>query len=211
MLVGPTAVGKSTIMNAAQRIDPRYHRANNFTSREQRDIDEPGLYTYLSSPEDFAILIKAIEDRSITQYVVSPTKDVIYGTKPQDYPGEFIMQDTFYSAVEHYKQLGFQDSITIGVVVDPQDWKLWFTKRWADDPKDIVLARLQEAQQSLTWLIDHESEITWLYNKPNEQEAAARQLIAISNGESTPSYVDIAKQMREITQKLHKELRYAAT
>lgn len=209
MLVGPTAVGKSTIMNTAQRIDPRYHRANNFTSREQRDIDEPGLYTYLSSPEDFAVLIQAIEERSITQYVVSPTKDVIYGTKPQDYPGEFIMQDTFYSAVSHYRQLGFQDSITIGVVVDPDDWERWFTERWASDPADIVLARLKEAGQSLSWLIDHDTEIKWLHNKPNGQEAAARQLIAISNGEPTPSLIDIAKQMREITQKLHEELSHA--
>jgi hypothetical protein len=55
----------------------------------------------------------------------------------------------------------------IGVVVDLEQWKQWFMKRYPDISSDRT-KRLQEAVTSLEWLTDttHADLIHWVINDP---------------------------------------------
>ena len=179
MLVGPSAIGKSTIMNTAVQCDPRFARVSGFTSRSARPNDEPRLYRYIASNDDFAKLESDIHQHQLIQYAVSPVKDVIYGTALNDYPGEFNMIDTFYSAVEQYRTLGFKDVHTIALVADADEWRTWFQNRWQRGAPEVA-SRLQEARQSLEWSVAHQDTLIFIQNKAGEQERVARELIGVS-------------------------------
>ncbi len=180
LLVGPAAIGKSTIMNKAVELDPRLHRVPSFTTRPQRINDEPGMYHYIASDEQFDKLKHAINGKNVVQYGVSPVKDVVYGTYADDYLREYNLKDVWYSGVAEFEKLNFQSSIVIGLVADPADWAVWFQKRFAsDDPE--ALSRLAEAKLCLPWLIERQ-DVKWLQNKRDDLEETALKLIDICLG-----------------------------
>jgi guanylate kinase len=173
MLVGPTSIGKSTVMNAAVKLDSRLHRVSGFTSREPRANDEPDMYRYVSTDADYDRLKSDIENGILVQYMIHPMLNTIYGTTIQDYKGEFNMKDTISSSVEEDEQLSFKKCIPIGVIALPDDWVKWFAVRFQPgDPE--VTKRLREAEQSLTWLLEHKDQVIWLQN--DDLDAAAQRL-----------------------------------
>lgn len=194
MTVGPAGIGKSTLMNGAVEQDPRLHRVPSFTTRQQRINDEPGMYHYIATDEDYEQLDHAIRSGNVAQYGVSPVKDVVYGTYVDDYLREYNLKDVWYSGVTEFENLPFSTKIIVGLVADPHDWKEWFAQRFEQgDPE--ALSRLDEAQQSLEWLLGC-PDVKWLQNVNHDREQSAIKLVDIClGGQGQPNGPDIASQM----------------
>lgn len=204
-IVGPAGIGKSTAMQRATELDPSFTVVGTGTSRPQRSNDNPELYTYIITDEDFEKLQKDIEQKEIIQYAIDPTNDVIYLSRPEDYPGTYNLGDVWASAVPSFQRLGFKTLTTIALVAEPEDWEQWFHQRFHIGD-DTAKRRIREAQMALTMLIDSPFAIKWLLNKNGTLDQTAQGIIDLSRGGH--SQVDgpaIAKNMLEAAKRLEKE------
>lgn len=206
MVVGPSAIGKSTTMNNVIASDDRFRRVSGFTSREARPNDEANMYRYLTEA-GYEQMQELITMRQFVQYAVSPVKDVVYGTELRDYPGQYNLQDTWYSAVDNYRKLGFGEYRLVGLVADPHDWKKWFLSRFPQDDPTEALSRLTEAHQSLSWLLtQHANSVYWVKNRQLAHDHAANALInVIDLNTSDLSGPNIAAEMIEVISTLRQK------
>ena len=183
MLVGPTAVGKSTIMNKVVELDGEFGRVSGFTTRPKRPGDEAGLYRYLSHDEADEL----IQSESVVQYALNPANNQIYGTELRDYPYAFNMKDTLSGAVEHFISLPFSDYRIVSISVPVEPWLSWLDERHPVGSSERV-TRLQEAKQSIEWSLRQSDRHAWIVNNPGDVDAAAASLIDSirSPGENKP-------------------------
>lgn len=173
MLVGPTAVGKSTIMNKVVELDSRFGRVSGFTTRSRRPNDEPGLYRYLTL-SDVDTLITA---KQVVQYVSNPANNQIYGTQLSDYSSTYNMKDTLSGAVEPFLELPFHDHKVISVTVPLERWEQWLDSRHPRGSTERT-NRLKEAQASLEWSLAQTRNHSWVVNHPGNISESAQALIA---------------------------------
>ena len=185
MIVGPTSVGKSSVMNQAVRYDSAFARVSGLTTREPRPDDEPGLYRYVSEGE----AEKLIKKRKLVQYVIHPTTGKLYGTEAKDFAGFYNLQDTLSTSVDFYKSLPFARHVTVSLTTDPETCKIWLIERYpAGTPERKT--RLQEARSSIQWSMAQTGDHHWLVNRRGELATTAANLVAIARGEnSSQSFV----------------------
>ena len=183
MIIGPTAVGKSSLMNEVVSIDAEFSRVSGFTTREPRANDEPGLYRYLTN----AAARHVIEQGEVVQFAIHPTTGDMYGTQLKDYPKRFNLLDTLSTVVEGLQSLPFKSTITISLTTDPRAWQTWLLNRYPEADDEQRIKRLEEARQSIEWSMAQTTDHFWLVNQPNNLRATAEQLIAIVRGETSPT------------------------
>lgn len=172
MLVGPTATGKSTIMNRVAELDRDFGRVSGFTTRAKRANDEAGLYRYLTTEEAKQI----INSDQVVQYALNPANGQIYGTDIGDYRHPFNMKDTLSGAVAGYRKLPFKAHRTISVTVPTDAWIGWLDTRHPKGSPERK-TRLLEAKQSIEWSLEQHVEHSWIVNRPNDVTSAALELI----------------------------------
>jgi len=184
MIVGPTAVGKSSLMNEVVAQDSEFGRVSGFTTRRQRPNDEPGLYRYLSN----GAARQLIEKGEVVQFAIHPTTGDMYGTQPQDYPRLFNLLDTLSTVVGGIQSLPFKSVVTVSLTTDPAAWQSWVLGRYPE-PSEERTKRLQEAVQSIEWSMSQSANHFWLINRPNDIAATANELINVvrsGNGRTAP-------------------------
>lgn len=177
MIIGPAAVGKSTLMNATCAFQDDFSRVSGFTSRPPRTDDEPGLYRYVTQQAAEQLVASG----KTVQHAVHPTTGVMYGTLVSDYPNRFNLRDTLSGVVDELRNLPFRRTITISLTTDPDSWVGWLTQRYPKASPERT-KRLQEAVLSTTWSLAQTHDHYWLVNAPGKLEATARQLIDIATG-----------------------------
>lgn len=182
MIVGPTAVGKSSLMNEVVTLDADFARVSGFTTREQRSNDEPGLYRYLTN----AAARQLIEHGEVVQFAIHPTTGDMYGTQPQDYPRRFNLLDTLSTVVGGMQSLPFKNTVTFSLTTDPSAWRNWLLARYPEPGEDRT-KRLREAAQSIEWSLAQTSQHFWLVNRPNDLRTTADELIAVVRSQSGPT------------------------
>ena len=200
MIVGPTAIGKSAIMNKVIELDTRFGRVGGFTTRLQRPNDEAGLYRYLSN--DAARQI--IEQGEAVQFAINPANDQIYGTQAIDYASEFNMKDTLSGAVAGFMNLPFQNHMTISVTASTEAWKTWLDARFPEPSADRT-RRLIEAKQSIEWSLNQKNNHAWAMNTQGSVDKAASSLISYATG---TRYVDSFDEPRKMLRLIDDLLSY---
>lgn len=180
MLVGPTAIGKSSIMNEAVRYDNTFARVSGLTTREPRANDEPGLYRYVTQ-EDAEKLIAA---RKLVQYVVYPTTGKLYGTEAKDFPGYYNLKDTLSTSVEFFESLPFSRHVVVSLTTDSDTWRAWLEKRYPQAGEERR-KRLQEAKSSIEWSLSRQGNHHWLVNHQGDLSGVAERLVGIARGTSS--------------------------
>lgn len=207
--VGPSAIGKSTIMNRVSIMDPDFKWVITRTSRPPRSNDTPEMYRYIITDDDFAKLEEDIAHGELLQYAIDPTRDVLYGSYPEDYPGVYNIGDVWASAVSDFQNLGFKSMTTVYLVADANDWATWFRSRFMPGD-EVAIKRLTEAEQSLEWAIGHHTEIKWLKNTAQDiDETAARFIHVSQGGDGNADGIKLAKQMLD---KIHQlKIKYSFT
>ncbi len=168
MLVAPSAMGKSTIMNEVVRMDSRFSRVRSFTTRPPRDNDEPGHYIYLTVEE----LTAHRTAGDVVTEVTFPTTGQTYGTLTSSFTGEYCLLDTLANSVDEYRALPFKQTMTIGVTAPLDQWRKYFLARYPSESPE-ALKRLEEAKLSIRWSLA-DPETKWLVNDNTPAIAAAR-------------------------------------
>lgn len=180
MLVGPTAVGKSTIMHAVVQGDKDFSYARSFTTRPQR-TGEITTYRHISA-EEAAVLR---DDGNAYTYIEHPTTGIVYGTDAMTFVNDFTVLDTLANTVETYRALPFKRTVTLSLTTDPEAWERWLKQRFPD-PSLERTERLEEAKRSLTWSLAQSEQHGWLMNLPDRQHQTAETIIRIARGIDAP-------------------------
>lgn len=190
MVVGPTAVGKSTVMNRVVELDSQFGRVSGFTTRDKRSSDEVGLYRYVSRQEAERI----IGSDQLVQYALNPANDQVYGTEQNDYTDTFNMKDTLSTAVENFMKLPFERHMVVSLTVAVESWLQWLNERHPKGSPERK-TRLQEAKRSIEWSLAQHKNHSWIVNDPHDVTTAATSLISAvrSNGSA-----DIPDQPRKM-------------
>mgnify|MGYP000856750664 CR=1 FL=1 len=182
MIVGPTAVGKSALMNEACKLDPAFKRVKSFTTRQPRSNDEYNQYFYITNEQ----LENHLEAGEVLTDVVYPTTGNHYGTVVQSYDGDYNLLDTMAGSVETYRLLPFHETMTISLTTDATAWEKWFKSRYPE-PSDERTKRLEEAKLSVTWSLEQTDNHFWLTNQADALVATAQQLIDIATKKTRAS------------------------
>lgn len=179
VFVSPTCMGKNTVMEAIAGINDRFHVAGTFTSREPRTSDVNYIY-YENSDRGLRSVLQAIENHEVVNYAVNPYAHTLYGSQLKDYPSEYNMADIFSSAVDQFRQLGFQRVLAISIITDPTVWLRRFEERFPPNHPQRR-ARRDEAIESLNWsLTETSKDHYWVKNVDGQPEVAAGKAIAIA-------------------------------
>lgn len=173
MIVGPAAIGKSTLMSRVVELDGMFAAVSGFTSRPKRANDETGRYRYITAND----IESVVSSPETLQYAVHPTTRYIYGTQLQDYTATYNLLDTLSSVAEQLRHLPFKRTVTISLTAPYDDWQQWFFARYPISTPERQ-KRLKEAVTSIEWSIA-QSQHHWLVNHRSDLDGAAENLIRI--------------------------------
>lgn len=190
MIVGPAAIGKSSLMNVVVAKDDEFGRVSGFTTRPARSNDEPGMYRYISADE----ATNLIERDDVIQHAVHPTTGAMYGSQAVDYPKAYNMLDTLSNVVDNLRGLPFKRTVTVSLTTNPDNWQDWFLKRYPN-PSQERTKRLEEAIISIEWSLAQLDDHFWLVNAPDSLTTTADRLISIVRQSSAPIQVPVEATM----------------
>lgn len=181
-LVGPSSVGKTTVMRAVVDTHPEFRRSSGFTTRPRREDEESDTYRFLENSEQQRNdIIKQFQDGKLIQFAIHPTTGNLYGTNLDDYSAKFNLLDTLSSEVVNFQSLGFAACRTVMIVASPSDWQQRFDSRGFD--RDEAMKRTQEGIESLRWGLDQHGSVRWLENKESQIGDTVEHIVAIANNE----------------------------
>lgn len=186
-LLGPFAVGKTTIMKSVVDQDPSFTRVRSFTTREKRHNEDENTYVFLDhNEENLRRIIAQIGTRALVQFMVHPTTKNIYGSTIDSYgPQEYALLDIVPKALPALENLPFREIKLVEVVVPPEEWSKRMEQRLRhSDPGDIQ-NRLQEGVHNLEWAFERDDQIAWLNNGDRPVTDAAQDFIGIAKGNYT--------------------------
>ena len=196
MVVGPAAIGKSTLMNEVVAHDPRFKRVRSFTTRPPRSNDEPGHYFYFTEAERAE---RSRKGECITD-VIYPTTGYHYGTVAESFESEFNLLDTLSGSVETYRNLPFKHTVVVSMCAAPDDWEAWLDLRYPT-PGEERTKRLQEALLSTEWSLAQTSDHAWIINSPTRVAATATTLVRLASSRpadavAPPEALELQKRIR---------------
>lgn len=138
-VVGPTGVGKSTIIN---KLNIPYVVSD--VSRSPRQDEKDGKIYHFKN--NYLDIIKDIKNGEYVQFIVSKYNE-FYGTKRSNYPDEGLCTMAVVAeVVPIFNQLGFRSVKSIYIM--PPSYVEWM-RRIGGVRRDDLLDRISEARQSI--------------------------------------------------------------
>lgn len=166
--VGPAAAGKNFLMSQSGLPS-----TGTLTSRPERASDDKTLYRYLTNEE----LLAQIAAGSLVQYAVNLAAETMYATDITCYrPGAPNVMDTFSFSVEPLRRLGFAAVRPIAVLTPAEQWTAQLEERFTGQSTKFCRDRLDEAAQSIAWILHDPSDKLILINR---RDAVTENLIAM--------------------------------
>jgi guanylate kinase len=126
-LVGPSSVGKTTIMRAVTDAHPEFYISSGFTTRPRRPDEPADTYRFLDNSDDQRQkIIDQFGQGNLIQFAIHPTTGFMYGTSLTDYKGKFNLLDMLSSTVANFQSLGFAACRPVMIVASPEQWQASF-------------------------------------------------------------------------------------
>lgn len=192
--VGPSAVGKTTLMEAAVEIIPDLTMVGGVTSRPQRPGESTKEFEFVSREE----VVSGINKGAYVQVAITPAGD-LYATRLEDYDINKVGAMAVLSSVINQFRALFGE-VTVAAVTPPS-FAIWMerfnerNKAKADNQK-----RLAEAKTSLEFVLN-DSDIHFILNDDlNEAIEQTKQLLG--------GHSDKAKEIaaKEIAHQIYDQL-----
>lgn len=174
-IVGPTGVGKSTIID---KLELPYVLSD--VSREARSDEKNGRnYNFRT---DYLDIIKEIKNGDYVQFLVSKYGE-FYGTRLKAYPdsGPCTMA-IVASEIPNFRKLGFRSVKSIYIM--PPSYVEWMRRIGGVRTADL-LGRIDEARQSILMAIDDES---YYFVLNDVLDLAVKDVQAIIQGEEVSQH-----------------------
>ncbi len=180
MLVGPTAVGKSFLINKLTELDGRFSGMGTITTREQRKSD-PDNYSFIS-PDEFAA---RIESGDLVQYEIHPTTGDFYGSDYDSFNSGWVIAPVLAKGLKPFKEAGFKLATPIGIVSPAKEW----SERLAvhADGEDLK-KRLHEALLAIEWLRGHRFNTPILSNGSDNIDKTIEKISKLTTGNNRVHY-----------------------
>jgi guanylate kinase len=196
-VVGPTAVGKTTLMNAAAARCPALHPVLTTTTRMLREDEENDVDIHYRTPEEMKQRIAAGE---YVQVAPSSLNGETYATAPEDYSTEGIaIMPVFADVVASFKALPFKAVRTVFVL--PPSWEIWQERIVAHRfPAEAFEKRMVEAGRSLRYALDAQ-DLIFVVNDDLAQSTLDFTQAALGAASAANPY-----KSRDLAAKLLKEL-----
>lgn len=145
-LVGPSGVGKTSIMNQLG-----YPFVISDTTREARSGEISGVHYNFRT--DYENILEEIEAGEYLEFAAGPVGD-FYGTKATSYPEtEICVKAITANAISFFRSLGFKRSIT-AVVTPPSYGELDLRRSRHDLTEDQKNKRILESIESFTLMLN---------------------------------------------------------
>jgi guanylate kinase len=203
-LVGPTAVGKTTLIKAAVAQEPRLHMLVAGASRAPRPDEQEGVDFHFGTLADMSA---RANNREYVTVVVGATSD-LYTTALEDYaPGKTTIMAVLAHAMPVFRALPYRSFHTIFVV--PPDVATWHERlnEHSFTPEQLA-QRLREAEISLSFALE-DYDTRFLVN--DDLAAATKDLITLALGEPLPPQLQADQSRgRHIAGELLNDLRQAS-
>jgi hypothetical protein len=183
VIVGPMAVGKTTLLDYVPDRDNDFGAATSFTTRKERPSDtsrnSTNLYRYLPADEaTYADILEKIMDGSLVHFAVHPSTDAVYGSELGDYSSEYMLLDRVYSSVNKAVDLPFDNISIATILAEPDNWKRMFGYRSREIIIEEKARRLEEGCQSLEWSLNQE-QMNWIMNPERRVTKAVDEVIKL--------------------------------
>lgn len=179
-VIGPSAIGKNTIMNAAASFDSDFACVTGFTTRSRRPNEPEDTYRFLEHSADVLESILAqIENQELVQVTVHPTTGNVYGSALIDYAKPYMMLDTLPNAIQNLEALPFKALRKVVITAEPTTWAKRRQARDMDGPPEAAALRLHEGIANLRWSIEQGDDVVWLENGERSARETAQQFIDI--------------------------------
>src|SRR4051812_162702 len=149
-VVGPTAVGKTTLIRQALRREPSLHMVLNNTSRDARPDEREGIdYRF----ETRASMEERIAHHEFVQVAPNLFGD-LYATAAEDYPSDGVcVLPVLADAMPVFRSLPFKSVRSVYIL--PPDWETWQQRIVQHQfNTDKLMQRLVEGKRSLQYALD---------------------------------------------------------
>ena len=177
-LVGPSAVGKTSLINEIDNNYADFSRVISYTTRQPRDGEALDTYRFISTTDTD---IDELTNSSV-QYDRFPGTDIVYGTQLADYRNSYNLLDTLSSSVDTFRGLGFAACKQFIVVTSPMEWQERInTRKFSSEQQ---LNRYDEGIKSLEWSIREEDAVKWIYNQTGYLRASSNLIVDLSVNDS---------------------------
>lgn len=185
VLIGPAAVGKSTLIDAATDLDEDFTRSVGFTTRPMRPGEPADQYDFMDhTQENLEKILEQVQNGKPVQFKIHPETGFVYGSELHSYASPYVLIDIMSSAVGEVRKLPFRSMNELSVVCEPSSWDARFMSRQSK-PKEAK-DRLAEGIASLEWSLDQGADMTWIDNSSEDVYEIAANVISIVRGEQEP-------------------------
>ncbi len=193
-VIGPTGVGKTTLIREAKKQQQSLHLVLNNTSRDPRPDEKEGVdYKF----ETRAHMEERIAKGEYAQVAPSLFGD-LYATVAGDYSAEGVaLMPVLADAMPVFRKLPFKSIRAVYIL--PPDWQTWQERlRRHGFHADKLFLRFDEAVRSLEFA-QEDDQLHFVIN--DDLETATKDFIAIAN------HRHATKQQQEIQERAHKIVR----
>lgn len=182
LLVGPSSVGKTMLMQQVVKLNSDFNIASGFTTRPLRKDEDPSTYRFLpNTPIQKQQIVNQIASGELLQFAVHPQTRYLYGTSFKDYSAKYNLLDVLSNEVYNFQTIGFATCRTIMIIAEPEEWQDRFTTR--NFSRDETYKRIKEGIASLNWGLENQDNIHWIHNTTSNFELVAKDIIAIAKGQ----------------------------
>ena len=201
-VIGPTAVGKSFVIDELVTLDRKFGKVRSFSTRDPRPDDTPDTMVCLPWDErHIKRICNVIEAGDAVQYAFHPKTGDVYGTTMESYPAEYNLLPALSNSVVAMEALPFRSIRISSLVTTPELWSKWFEQRAFASLSDRK-ARLSEAALALVWPLEH-SHVAIINNREGDALKTARKIrhFALSDGTRPPRDEGAAEELLEYIRK----------
>jgi len=179
-VVGPTASGKTTLMEALAKSNPSYKIVLDETSRRPRTGEKHGVDFLFRTREE---IVDDAQKGNLVQIALGPNND-LYCTSPQNYPHNGTSLIALVpAAVLEFRELPIKSFKAAFIVPGSyEQWQQWLAKQsrdsqWSDEQ---LSKRLAEAKENFEFALS-DKDMNFVLN--NETQSAVDRLLNLANGE----------------------------
>jgi len=173
MVVGVSAVGKSTIIKKALEINGEgWSTGGSLTTRSRRS-DDPEHYRTADEGVDVNSFIDLANKNELTNFSV--VGEHVYGSTPDSFPARYNLLPTLTDSVAENERAGFARTNVAYVLAPGEAWKERLQQRTGDER---YTSRLREALVSLSYGLEHVDDIHFIDNPDLESIREAADKLA---------------------------------
>ena len=158
--------GKTTTTNEVLAIEPHILPINTSTTRASKPEDPSGFKTGLS----FEWFRDKVGNADLINYSVIPNAD-IYGTLPEDFPGEFNIGPFLPSGVAQIERAGFKRLNLVYLVSPGDDYESFVNEIRPNVSEEYLKIRAKETVSSIQFAQENINKLTFVENLHEDNRA----------------------------------------